>query len=312
MVEELREGLLEREAISFCDDAGLLSRKVTDMADERRQVETHYTVGGLEERILAALTSMGKELDDLTPADLALVDEFHIRGREATEELARLAGLGPDLHVLDIGCGLGGSTRYLASEHDCRATGLDLTEEYCRVAARFSERLRISDRTDFLNGDALEMPFEEGTFDLVWTEHAQMNIADKKRFYGEIARVLKPSGRFVFHDVFQGDGGDPFFPVPWAGDPSISSLIAPRELERLLRSLGLRTYHWEDKTQISLDWFRNALESIKVHGPPPLGLHLLMGTDSRVKLENQLLNLEQGRTLVVQAVLEKTGQAESP
>ncbi len=281
------------------------------MADEKRPVESHYTVGGLEERILSALRSLGKDFDNLTPADLALVDEFHIRGREATEELAQLAGLGPDLHVLDIGCGLGGSTRYLATEHDCWATGLDLTEEYCRVAARFSDRLRISDRTYFLNGDAVEMPFEEGTFDLVWTEHAQMNIADKKRFYGEIVRVLKPGGRFVFHDVFKGDGGDPFFPVPWAGDPSISSLIAPWELEGLLQSLGLRTHYWEDKTQASLDWFRNSLESIKLDGPPPLGFHLLMGSDSRVKLENQLRNLEQDRTLVVQALLEKAAKTES-
>jgi ubiquinone/menaquinone biosynthesis C-methylase UbiE len=275
------------------------------MAGEERSIETHYSVTNLGEAILNALKNMGKDIDALTPADLALVDEFHIRGRDATQELAHLADVKPHFDVLDVGCGLGGSARYLAYEYGCRVSGLDLTEEYCQVASLLSARLGLSSSTEFRQGSALAMPFDDQRFDLGWTEHVQMNIADKAGFYGEIVRVLKPGGKLAFHDIFYGKGGELRFPVPWAGDPSINFLIALEALEDLLQSVGLRTRHWEDKTQASIEWYRQAIERIRSDGPTPLGLHLLMGPDSRIKFENTLRNLEQGCIVVVQAVLEK-------
>ncbi len=136
------------------------------MAGMDQSVESHYTVSDLEPQILAALESMGKDLNSLTLPDLALVDEFHIRGRAATQELAQIAQLTPDLQVLDVGSGLGGSARYLAHEYGCRVTGLDLTGDYCRVATMLSQRLGMADQTEFRTGSALDMPFEDGTFDL--------------------------------------------------------------------------------------------------------------------------------------------------
>ena len=68
-----------------------------------------------------------------------------------------------------------------------------------------------------------------------------MNIADKKRFLSEIARVLKVGGRFVFHDIFQGEGGEPHYPLPWADDPSISFLATAASMQESLREAGL--YH---------------------------------------------------------------------
>ncbi len=272
---------------------------------DQGSIESHYTADDLGNIILGALKDMGKDIDALSQADLAPVDEFHIRGREATEELCQLTRLSSDLQVLDVGCGLGGSARFLASEYGCRVTGLDLTEAYCRVASMLSERLGLGDKTEFRHGSALDMPFGDDRFDVVWTEHAQMNIEDKHQFYSEISRVLKPNGRLVFHDIFQGDGGDLHFPVPWADDTSISSLISPDSLRPLLDGLGLCAVEWKDVTKTAMEWFRKATERVRLSGPSPLGLHLLMGRNAGVKFENMTRNLQEGRVAVVQAVLEK-------
>ena len=263
-------------------------------------ISGHYSVGDLGDRILAALEAAGKDPDALTIDDLAPVDQFHIRGRAATEELAAWSGVEPGHTLLDVGCGIGGTSRYLAQLAGCNAVGVDLTEEYCRVAEMLSARVGLAERTTFRHGSALDLPFGDSHFDIVWTEHVQMNIADKARFYAEAARVLKPGGRFAFHDVFAGEGAL-HFPVPWASHEGISHLATIDELEAHLRSAGLTAIRWEEKTDASTKFFETAL----ARGPAPVGLHLLMGEDARTKFENVLRNLREGRVRVVQAVMQR-------
>ncbi len=270
-------------------------------------VENHYRAANLEQSILEALRATGKDIDALRLADLAPVDEFHIRGREATEELAELADVPPHWLVLDVGSGIGGSARYLAETSGCHVTGIDLTAEYCRAATRLSELVGLADRTEFRQGSALDMPFENASFDLVWTEHAQMNIADKARLYSEIARVLRPGGAFIFHDIFQGDHGEPHFPVPWANAPSISALMAVDQVRSCLEAVGLVVERWDDRSQLSLEWFRATTERLEKEERSPLGLHLLMGEDAGTKLANMVRNLEEDRIVVYRARLRKPG-----
>lgn len=274
------------------------------MSAAQQAVISHYGVGDLGTRILEALRAAGKDIEHLAPGDLAPLDAFHIRGRDASRELAALAQLEATHRVLDVGSGIGGSARYLAAEYGCHVTGIDLTEEYCGVATLLSERCGLAARTAFRAASALELPYADASFDVAWTEHVQMNVADKARFYGEIRRVLVPGGKLLFHDVFRGSAGEPYFPVPWAGDASISHLEAPEEVARLLQSLGLRRRHWEDVTAKSLAWFRALLERFATRGRPPLGLHLLMGADASHKFENLVRNLDEARIVVVQAVYE--------
>lgn len=269
-------------------------------------VESHYGRGGILEAILAALRAMGKDPARLAPADLAPVDEFHIRGREATVELAARAALKPGLKALDVGCGLGGSARYLAAEHGCRVVGVDLTREYIEAAKELAARAGLAGKVEFRQASALELPFADGEFDLVWTEHVQMNIADKRAFYGELARVLKRGGRLVFHDIFAGSGGAVHFPVPWAETPDISFLAAPRDAFAIVEALGLRFAERADRTPQASAWFEAALERIRQSGPAPLGIHLLMGPSARVKFGNMLRNLQEARIAVWQAVAEKS------
>lgn len=276
------------------------------MSDIERTTAAYYDKPDLGRTILEGLRQAGKEPDALTPEDLAPVDAFHIRGRAATAELAAHCRPGPGHEVLDVGCGLGGTARYLAAQYGCRATGLDLTPSYVDAAALLSDRVGLSDRVAFRSGSALAMPFADGAFDLAWTEHAQMNVPDKRGFCGEIHRVLKPGGRFAFHDIFQGPGGPPHFPTPWATEPSYSALIAAEDYRALLESLGYRVTLWEDRTAEGRDWFRERVAAMqKQQTPPPLGFHLLIGPVAREAQANILRNLEEERVTLVQGVAEK-------
>ena len=275
------------------------------LLDARQKIDQQYRVAGLLDSILRTLSGMGKDLNQLRPEDLAPVDEFHVRGREATVELAHLAGLGPGSRVLDVGCGLGGSVRYLADEHQCQATGIDLIREYVETARALAERVGLAAKTGFIQASALDMPFPGGSFDVVWTEHAQMNMADKNRFLSETARVLKAGGRFVFHDVLKDEGGEPHYPLPWANDASISFLAPAAALQESLQEAGLSILSWRDKSQQTLEWFAAVGEKLKKEGRPMLGLHLVMGENARLKSQNLVRNIQDNRIQIIQAVAEK-------
>jgi ubiquinone/menaquinone biosynthesis C-methylase UbiE len=275
------------------------------MKSVREHVEQHYGRGRILDSIVAALLDAGKDPARLKPEDLAPVDEFHVRGREATVELARRAALEPGSHVLDVGCGLGGSARYLAAEYRCRVTGIDLTQEYVDAANALAGMVGLSDSVAFRQASALGLPFDDASFDVVWTEHVQMNIADKRAFYREIGRVTRPGGMLLFHDIFAGEGGPPYYPVPWADESSISFLAAPQAVKATLEALGFVIHEWVDKSEPSLQWIATALERARVSGPPPVGTHLLMGETARQKLENVIRSLREGRLAVYQARAEK-------
>ena len=93
-------------------------------------VSRHYTHGSLTDAIRDGLASLGKAPGTVTVDDLAPVDEFHIGGRKASEDFLDQLGFRADKHVLDVGCGLGGAARFVASRYGSRVTGIDLTSEY--------------------------------------------------------------------------------------------------------------------------------------------------------------------------------------
>lgn len=268
-------------------------------------VQTHYARPDVGSVILAALEKAGKALDQLTPEDLAPVDAFHIRGRAATLELARAVGLDAGKHVLDVGSGIGGTSRCLATEFGCRVTGIDLTDEYCRAAEMLSGKVGLADRVDYRQGDATRLPFDDAVFDVVWTEHVAMNIPDKTRLYEEMYRVLKPGGTLAIYDVLAGPSGAVLFPVPWARTPETSFLVSPDELRRLLEDAGFAIAEWSDTTEVAYEWFKALAEKIRKEGFPPLGFHLLMGPDFREMAQNQGRNLQERRIVLGQVVAKK-------
>lgn len=272
---------------------------------DAQAVDSHYSRSDLGEAILAAVVAAGKDPDVLTIEDLAPVDQFHIGGKAATLEHARLAGLKPGLRVLDVGGGLGGPARTLAQEFGCMVEVLDLTEEYCRVGQVLTARTGLADHVSFRHGNALDMPFADGTFDLVWTQHSSMNIADKERLYHEISRVLRPGGCLALHEIMAGPVTPIHFPVPWARDPAISFLRPPADVRALLLDLGFREQAWMDRTADALAFFQSLAATAPPSGPHPLGLHLLLGTDFPTMVQNQVRNLQEQRITVIQGVFER-------
>ena len=270
-------------------------------------LNTHYGRKGLGERIIAALRETGKDPDTITADDLAPVAEFHIGGQAATLELAQLAGMGAGMRVLDIGSGLGGPARTLAQHYGCKVTGLDLTEEFCRVATMLTEMCGMQKQVSFRHGNALDMPFDDNSFDLVWTQQAGMNIEDKLRLYQEVNRVLAIGGRLVFQEVLCGPETPLRLPVPWASEAGLSFLLPPDTIRDLLAKAGFREMIWHDVTAQYKDEYRKlAAQTADPAGPQPLGVHLILGPEAGEMRRNVVRNLEEQRIVLVQGVLKKS------
>ncbi|WP_210204615.1 class I SAM-dependent methyltransferase [Microvirga sp. 17 mud 1-3] len=265
-------------------------------------VEEHYTHRDLTKAIREALQRAGKDPAHLQPTDLAAVDEFHIRGRQATLELANWIKPTAADRVLDIGSGLGGASRTLAATYGCHVTGIDLTEAYCRTARDLAEWVGLGERVTYQQANALDLPFPDGSFDIAWTQHVAMNIPDKATLYREAYRVLKPGGVFALYDVLQGPSGEVIFPVPWAREPSISHLITPQDLRSLLEQAGFEVEHWQDTTAAGRDWFIGMDRCLQENGPPPVSFVLLMGSEFKEMAANQRRNLEENRIALIETV----------
>lgn len=267
----------------------------------------HYAPGNIDVAVEVALAALEKEHALLTTTDLEGMDQFHSGGLAATRMLAERAAITASDRVLDIGGGLGGSARVLAQEIGCDVTVIDLTEAYCRVGEKLTERANLSDRVHFHQGNALDLPFEDGSFDVVWTQHSSMNVADKTRLYEQIHRVLRTGGRLVQHEVTAGSGEPLHFPVPWAQSETTSFLQSQDAFRATVVKMGFREMGWKDISQWTLAWFQEQLRGQQntATGANGLGLHLLVGPNIGVMSRNFVLNTQGGRIHVIQGVFER-------
>ena len=227
-----------------------------------------------------------------------------MRGAAVSKELANSISLN-GLNVLDMGCGLGGPCRMLADKYDCQTTGIDLSNDYIRTANKLSRLVNLNDKTTFVQGDAVNLPFDDNSFDVVWTQHVQMNIPDKKKFYSEMNRVLKSGGYFLFYDILKKGDGDVNYPMPWASNASHSFLFKADEMDGFLKEFGLVKEQMTNQTQAGINFFDALVARLKEFGPPKMGLNVLMGETTKPKLMNLLSHLKTGELELVSGVYKK-------
>jgi sarcosine/dimethylglycine N-methyltransferase len=261
-------------------------------------VEEHYSTGLTQANIERALIGAGKDPQALEPADLATLDDFHTMGRFATAALTNLASVGPEDRVLDAGTGIGGAARFLAGQVGCRVTAVDLTAEYCEVARWLNACVRLDGMIDVRQADVLELPFKDASFDVILSQHVQMNVADKRGLYREARRVLAAGGRLALWDMVSGPEQPIRFPVPWAVEPELSHLVTADELRAITATAGFEVLAWNDLTEPAV----RAMDTLLAAPPSPLGLQVFV-PDLAVKAANMAENLRENRTRLVQAVL---------
>ena len=267
---------------------------------DARATNDYWGRDGLERRILDALAATGKNVDALTVDDLAPADHFHSGGRSATERLARLAQLQPGMRVLDVGGGLGGPARTLAAKFGCRVTLVDLTESYVRAGATLTARLGLADRVTHRVGDALALEVGDEKFDVVWTQNSGMTITDKERLYAGFARALRPGGLLALQEPMAGPAQPIVFPVMWARDARASFLRAPGEMRKVIEAAGFGVRAWDDDTAEA------AGPSTGAASPAHSVQRIIMGDALEAIVEAGQRNREEGRIVMIQAVLERS------
>jgi len=271
------------------------------MNDMEKAVAQHYEVMDLLPRILAGLQASGADLNHLRPEDLAPVDEFHLGGRKATAYALEKMSLNKSQHILDIGCGIGGAARHIAEQTGCEVTGIDLTPEYISISNVLTYLTGLRGKVNCKVASALDMPFENETFDGAITFHVAMNIPERATLYRETARVMKPGATLCIYDVMKKNDEKLTFPLPWAQSEETSHLTTTEEMVTLLHVAGFEVHEIDDRTDFARNFFKQVFIAA-ADGPPPLGVHLLMGASAPEKIKNAMNHIESGRIAPVQII----------
>jgi len=237
----------------------------------------------------------------------APVDEFHIGGRQASEDFLSQLDLTLEKQVLDVGCGLGGAARFAASRYGCHVTGIDLTPEYIETAKAVCAWVGLDNRISLRQGSALAMPFADGTFDCAYMLHVGMNIDDKEKLFSEVSRVLRPHSLFGIYDVMRIGDDELTYPVPWATTSETSAVAKPTQYHQALEKAGFAVTAEHNRRDFALAFFDQLrARTAAAGGPPPLGLHILMGRNTPDKVQNMIANVSNGRIAPVELIARKS------
>jgi len=259
-------------------------------------VSAHYSHGQLLERIRRGVEAIGKTAATVTVDELAPVDEFHIGGRQASEDFISQLDLSADDHALDVGCGIGGTSRFVANRFGCRVTGIDLTPEFVSTGQTLCDWVGLSGQVELHQGDATAMPFTDESFDAAFMLHVGMNIANKGDLFAEVYRLIKPGAFFGVYDVMKTSDETLTYPVPWSSVPGTSALSTLEQYTEALAQTGFDIIKIRDRREFAAEFFAETRRRMKqAGGAPPLGVHIAMGESAPVKISNMVENIAAGR-----------------
>lgn len=204
------------------------------------------------ERVYTELDQMGiGRADPLRPDQLYPFDQFHYHGVEAVRQAARQIGLTRGHHVLDVGSGLGGPARCLASEFGCRVTALELQPALHEVATDLTARCVLDMQIRHVRGDALSQALPVANFDAVVSFMVIHHIEDRSRLLKRLATLLKPNGTLFIEDLYT---RAPFSPSDAADVERLlfgKAMTSREAYEADLRAAGFTHLDVDDPTE---DW----------------------------------------------------------
>jgi sarcosine/dimethylglycine N-methyltransferase len=195
----------------------------------------------------------GGQLAALTPEQWDRLDQFHGGGPQAVENLLPGLQLAPGMTVLDVGSGFGGPARQVARSTGCKVVGVDITPAYVEAATALTSTAGLSEQVSFVCSDIADLGRRD--FDAAFTMHVQMNVADKKSFFTEIAAHLRPGAHFATFEVCRANDAEPTSPLPWSLDGTDSFLATSDELRDTIQSSGFELIEWLDETAWVRQWF---------------------------------------------------------
>ncbi len=272
-----------------------------------KAVAEHYTHGELLRAIQTSIIELGKSINSVTIEDLAPLDEFHIGGRLATENLLDQLNFSEQDHILDVGCGLGGTSRFVANKYNNLVTGIDLTEEYIEVGKVLCAWVGLNKQITLRQGSALSMPLEDETFDGALMLHVGMNIDDKARLFAEVYRLLRPGASFGLYDVMQINDGELIYPVPWATEKSTSRLANVDQYKQALNDAGFKVSAENNRRDFALDLFKKMRRKTEAVGrSPSLGLKTLMQESTAAQIKNMIESISADLIAPVEIITQKS------
>ncbi|MCZ0961710.1 class I SAM-dependent methyltransferase [Paracoccus benzoatiresistens] len=231
------------------------------------RVSANYASGQTLERILGLVAANGGDPGHLTVEALQPFDSMHLGGWRATELLLDALAVRPGETVLDIGCGIGAASR-TAARRGAQVEGIDLTPEFVTVAVELTRRTGTTGAS-FREGSALSLPFPDRSFDAAIMLHVGMNIPDKGALFAEVARVLRPGGRFGVYDVMRVGSGDLAYPMPWAGTEAISFVETPDTYAERAAAAGFRETARQARAPEALTFLDDLIAAGPGRGMPP-------------------------------------------
>lgn len=153
---------------------------------------------------------------------------------------SKLGNLGPDARVLDLGGGYGGACRWLAKKFGCSSVCLNLSEVENERDRKMNEEQGLAQKVDVVDGSFEDVPYDDATFDVVWSQDAILHSGDRDKVVAEAARVLKPGGQLIFTDICEIEGVD-------------KDKLQPIYDRIHLSSLGLRRFYVEAAKKYGLE-----------------------------------------------------------
>ncbi|WP_321419726.1 class I SAM-dependent methyltransferase [uncultured Desulfobacter sp.] len=272
--------------------------------------KAHYTCPELWSKIRQGLEKAGKNPEQITLRDLAPVDQLHTGAAPATIELVGQAGLEKGMTILDAGCGIGGTSRLLAQNFGLIVHGIDLSKDFIKTAHLLNQwcGFEVDGTINLKQGSLLALPYPDNFFDAVLCQHVLLNIEDKAKAFAEFSRVLAPRGKLILHEIVDGPGPEPLYPVPWAGNASASMLCSRQNLGECAQKSGFNLIFSEDNTSNAVSWWEKVNAVKKAKGTGPLNPGLVFGKNAECFGANMEHNFKEKAVLCVEEIWIKSNQ----